>query len=217
MSAAVAITTAPERWLEKKHESEIRESLRGLWSCEVNGDRWVVATDGHTLIAELSDAEAALPPNGRPDISKYLADESGAYLGRYTIGELRTWSGEGEYLTNICDHCNGNGRREHSCDCGYCDAESEDCHNCQGRGADEPPLRKGGIGSMEFPVNLNKVAVALDALTIDEADVCVVVDSDGHHRISVRYPRGRFDVMGLRPLDSSETGRPLLLSKTGTP
>jgi hypothetical protein len=208
MSAA---TTAPERWLAMMPPEAVRDELYAVYGVEVEGQRWAVATDGYTMIAERTQRD--LPSSDRT-IGNVLAREGDA-VGTVPLDALVSFAGAVGWPTvAVCDSCGGRGeyRPRHRCDCAFCDRQRDDevvsCIYCRGgRQAHEPGWRAAWIGPValnlvllaqalsawppppETAISLTAVRHGGPAIRLDAGDVRVIIMGMVAERVSPDAPR----------------------------
>jgi len=113
-----------------------------VMALDVNGERWVFATDGHMLAAIRSEAEAAecYAAEFEEEIRDYLTLPT---PHRVTMADLRKTKpevlgpkecGKCEDGTVTCTTCKGSGAVPGDAPCAECGCTDDECDDCEGEG-----------------------------------------------------------------------------------
>lgn len=157
-----APNTAPERWLAMMPPEMLHETLRGIFGVELKKQRWAIATDCRSMIAERTQGEFPPPAQDFAHILK----RDGDTIGTISLRALAHFAGPAEWpFITECPSCNGTQELHelHMCDCIYCERAGTDitgtvpCEHCHdGTIVNEPKHRPAWIG----PIAVNRVYLA---------------------------------------------------------
>lgn len=200
LAALVAIESAREDYSGKIE--------KGPWIFSANGQEWVIATEGHILVAVRPGSVAVgdfakAPAMVEGLAGKFFAAESFPPTETVKAGDLKAFVGLRDNSEPCacagsgrveCKNCDGSGDVTCTCDCG--DEHEKSCSDCRGRG--DRKCACGGVVTRSYAMWLNApmdrglLATVLHAVSpLDDDEIQVSIQP--HKNVTVFYMQASDD------------------------